>query len=1460
MYTHFDYEEERQGEEERVAKFFGDFTSEVRNRLMSKNLVKPQSLYDIFYPSVKNQMLSKNENYFKSDIEEISKEIRDSQLAKAVEKQFSIEEQSDEFRKSLLARNKIHEEKENLLSLFENKRKELVGKNNDISEDLLIASSFAREKNVSKNTTVQDVEIAERQDRFRVENLSRNFSKEIDLTDASSEYRKDELSRNSTLESNLKELSNKFRKSDLSTNSEKIIDLEKDSFPYRNLNVSKNNTQVTDVETYSKDFREHNLSSNSFKGFDLKNDSETFRKKNLSSNDLKENDLLSDSNAARTNNLSNNIESNVDLLSNSLSYRDGELIRNNSNEIDLLKNSGDFRNTLLSKNVHVENSLESDSASFRNNELALNKENKVDLVESSKGFKDSNLSNNQLKESSLLEDSKIYQKNNLSLKRENPTDIEKYSESARNSNLSNNSSANGDLQKDSILYLKKNISNNIPSNSDLLKSSSIYHDTNLSNNSVDNGDLLTDSTPYLNQNTSANVPGGGDLLTDSTPYLNQNTSTNVPDGGDLLTDSTPYLNQNTSANVPDGGDLLTDSTPYLNQNTSANVPDGGDLLTDSTPYYNQNTSANVPDGGDLLTDSTPYLNQNTSANVPDGGDLLTDSTPYYNQNTSANVPDGGDLLTDSTPYYNQNLSSNVPGSQSINSHINQYGQSSSPVHEKDLNLSKNVSNAQTIDKHIDRYGSTNGAESERESNLSKNVGFGMLGFNILGPGGTSLFVGESGVWAQGIVFRNLLTIRNKYMAPADYYTENRNLEYGIGGRLLADTLKVPMLGNVINQEALPINTSDIINSRVERYQNVISPIERNLMRATDEALTSKTVLAPYYIYDSKGTFSYSVDYSLNNLNIIGKSFDYKINSEVGAKLPKDNFNNLMRQYLKYSNFSMLRDEDGMLKTEAPDRNISAIAEQIRTISLSSDYTKTIQELIIHYNMFDKDRMTRISNSSKSILTNQGVQYLDSDVETMFDHTRYNGESKSIAAQTAIGNPYSKPDNGFNSSTPTKGVRKILRDISSDANVESAINFKDIQGVTGEVSKTYVLGTYDKRTKEPKKGYQKYTIKNPYAPVGAGSLVFSLKNYSIPETMGNTMYFPPYINSFQNSDSANWNATNFLGRPEAVYTYNNSSRDGSISFFVLTDYAETVLLGKSQDKNMSEITIDINKNFTSMPSKSDPSSEDVKRELEAKQKDADKMSQERELNSRQQNSGSVDVVAKIPETESEYVQFQKDAEASTGVKGDANSNKTADSFKGLSNKTADAVNNIVKNTISNNDNVYTEGKKGSYNVYNSVSDPGTNLDGGFDDSGVADTKERITSMIAGIPMMFQPAFLSGSKVDFKRRMEFLSKLTRPASNASGVKKNSETGKWEGGSGFSFTKPPVCHIRLGDWFNHDIIINSVSYDYSDAPWTTNLDAGRVQPMWANVTINFNIVGPAGDSGGVPLTSTDAEGYYA
>ena len=56
------------------------------------------------------------------------------------------------------------------------------------------------------------------------------------------------------------------------------------------------------------------------------------------------------------------------------------------------------------------------------------------------------------------------------------------------------------------------------------------------------------------------------------------------------------------------------------------------------------------------------------------------------------------------------------------------------------------------------------------------------------------------------------------------------------------------------------------------------------------------------------------------------------------------------------------------------------------------------------------------------------------------------------------------------------------------------------------------------------------------------------------TKGRLMWFPPYDLQFTDTTSVNWDSTNFIGRGEPVYTYNNTERTGTLGFKVIVDYA------------------------------------------------------------------------------------------------------------------------------------------------------------------------------------------------------------------------------------------------------------------------------------------------------------------
>ncbi len=59
--------------------------------------------------------------------------------------------------------------------------------------------------------------------------------------------------------------------------------------------------------------------------------------------------------------------------------------------------------------------------------------------------------------------------------------------------------------------------------------------------------------------------------------------------------------------------------------------------------------------------------------------------------------------------------------------------------------------------------------------------------------------------------------------------------------------------------------------------------------------------------------------------------------------------------------------------------------------------------------------------------------------------------------------------------------------------------------------------------------------------------------------GRVMWFPPYALSFSEDSRPQWTTNDFLGRPEPIYTYRNTSRGGSISFKIVVDHPSVLNL-------------------------------------------------------------------------------------------------------------------------------------------------------------------------------------------------------------------------------------------------------------------------------------------------------------
>lgn len=70
--------------------------------------------------------------------------------------------------------------------------------------------------------------------------------------------------------------------------------------------------------------------------------------------------------------------------------------------------------------------------------------------------------------------------------------------------------------------------------------------------------------------------------------------------------------------------------------------------------------------------------------------------------------------------------------------------------------------------------------------------------------------------------------------------------------------------------------------------------------------------------------------------------------------------------------------------------------------------------------------------------------------------------------------------------------------------------------------------------------------------------------------GRVMWFPPYDLKVSEQNNAKWESNTFLGRPEPIYTYQNTERSGQVSFKVVVDHPSILnLLVREYFKNMSD---------------------------------------------------------------------------------------------------------------------------------------------------------------------------------------------------------------------------------------------------------------------------------------------------
>jgi hypothetical protein len=136
------------------------------------------------------------------------------------------------------------------------------------------------------------------------------------------------------------------------------------------------------------------------------------------------------------------------------------------------------------------------------------------------------------------------------------------------------------------------------------------------------------------------------------------------------------------------------------------------------------------------------------------------------------------------------------------------------------------------------------------------------------------------------------------------------------------------------------------------------------------------------------------------------------------------------------------------------------------------------------------------------------------------------------------------------------------------------------------------------------------------------------------------------------------------------------------------------------------------------------------------------------------------------------------------------------------------------------------------------------------------EDMLTSEISKKITNFNPVFHSVSPEGFNARLTFLEQCSRQGPTYGG----NDT-KGYNATNLSFGRPPICVLRIGDFYNTKIVINSIQKEFDQCTWDLNDEGIGVMPMIAKITMNFSFIGGSDLGGPIQrLQNATSFNYYA
>jgi hypothetical protein len=402
---------------------------------------------------------------------------------------------------------------------------------------------------------------------------------------------------------------------------------------------------------------------------------------------------------------------------------------------------------------------------------------------------------------------------------------------------------------------------------------------------------------------------------------------------------------------------------------------------------------------------------------------------------------------------------------------------------------------------------------------------------------------------------------------------------------------------------------------------------------------------------------------------------------------------------------------------------------------------------------------------------------------------------------------------------------------------------------------------------------------PISEIGPGDVLSGNK--------GRIMWFPPYGLTFDENSNANWTTTDFIGRSEPVYTYNNATRSASISFKILVDHPRVIngYRGKSNnlierfmagcvtpedflsslDSTVSqstkeEIAIKLNEkreqkvtnlekkqehgiiNYVCDSNKSGCSASEkglVGAEYNAILKDIEKFLKEQLTSSDPEIKITIDGYSSEDGSLSSRIDAKKIAQKrAEDIKGKLISEIGRKNIKYVTNAVTEFAEQVEVTWENDPDNSKsTQPKEEEKNLIQSeevkaidslLIDESAYFD--FIDGNYPNYFKTISEKIK----YFQPSFHSITPEGLNSRLTFLNQCMRQGPSIYDKGANIQP------QNLSFGRPPICILRIGDFFHTKIVINSLSITYDGPQFDLNPEGIGVQPMIASVQLSINLIG--------------------